>query len=290
MKTGMFITLLMIVSACASARKDVERHESVVMPSTQVRHLHSEQNKQNYRIYVSVPASYYEDPKREFPALYVLDADYSFALAKQITEHLSDRGRLPEMFIFGIAYDGPNHYRLHRTRDYTPSFVAGGGYGADFQKHSGGGPAFARFLERELIPYAEKNFRVSKQRVLAGHSYGGLFASWMMIEQPQVFSGYVAVSPSLWYDQKKIFEQEKKGAASRQYSNTKAFFAVGSRECPRFGTSNDLVGDMQEWISRLDSRKHKGLTLKSNMFEDENHGTVFPAALTRGVLFVLGSS
>lgn len=132
--------------------------QTVVLPNTQIRKIHSKFTGQDYRIYVNIPATYGANSSKKYPSLFMLDADYSFALAKQITEHLSDRNRIPETFVFGIAYDDPSKYRLNRTRDYTPTHVLGGGYGPEFEKHSGGGPKFADFIEKELIPFLKKNF------------------------------------------------------------------------------------------------------------------------------------
>ncbi|WP_268864748.1 alpha/beta hydrolase-fold protein, partial [Legionella pneumophila] len=90
-----------------------------------------------YNLYISLPKEY-DSNKKDYPTIYLLDADYSFALAKQISEHLSDRNRINDSIIVGIAYANPNEYKKNRTRDYTPSYVGSGGYGAEYQKYSGG--------------------------------------------------------------------------------------------------------------------------------------------------------
>lgn len=264
----------------SNPRKEVERFESYVLPNTQIRKIHSEHTKQNYRIYVSIPSTYFDNPEKQFPSLFTLDADYSFAIAKQTSEHLSDRNHIPELFIFGVAYDGPLNYRTHRSRDYTPTHVPDGGYGPQFQKYSGGGPAFSDFIEKELIPYLQKNFRLSKDRALVGHSYGGLFASWMMLTRPSIFSGYISVSPSLWYDKRKIFKlHNNKEVAAR------AFFGIGSTEN---GGEYRMVDDMNRFVKLLRDVNRENTAIGSVVFPDENHDTVFPAALTRGIVHVFG--
>lgn len=260
------------------ARKEVERFSSVVLPNTQVRKIVSEHTKQNYSIYVSLPAGYYDNPHKNYPSIFVLDADYAFALTKQISEHLSDRNRLEESIIFGIAYDGPLNYRANRTRDYTPSFVATGGYGEEFQKYSGGGPKFADFIEKELLVYLSKNFRLSSKKIIVGHSFGGLFSSVMMLTRPHVFSGYLVVSPSLWYDQNLVF---KKIDQLKDHKKLSAFFAIGEAEN---GGYYPMVDDMKRFVSLLP----KNIMHNSVVLLDENHDTVFPAALTKGLIYLLG--
>jgi predicted alpha/beta superfamily hydrolase len=107
-----------------------------------------------YDIRVALPRSF-NSSQRQYPVLVLLDADYAFPAAHAIVNHLTDRGRLPEMVVVGIGYadaDDRDSYRRQRTRDYTPWFAKEGGYGPEFQKLSGGGPAFARFLGEELLP------------------------------------------------------------------------------------------------------------------------------------------
>lgn len=290
----LFILALALFSFGARASnsnlgKETERFESVAMPNTQIRKIYSKFTKQSYRIYVNIPATYHNEPQRKYPALFTLDADYSFPLAKQTSEHLSDRNHIPEVFVFSIAYDGPLNYRLTRTRDYTPTYCMDNpGYGPEFQKHSGGGPAFADFLEKELIPYLEKSFRISNQRALVGHSYGGLFAAWMLIARPQVFNGYISLSPSLWYDNMFVSRLEKQIASTRKDLKAKAFFGVGEKEARVYGTSFAMVDDMQKLVATLIGRKYKNLQIRSAVFPDENHDTVYPGALTRGIMFVFG--
>lgn len=263
--------------------KEYERFESVNLPNTQVRKLFSEHTNTAYRIYVSLPASYFDESDKKYASVFILDADYAFPLVKQISEHLSDRNRLPEALVFGIAYDGPLNYRVNRTRDYTPSHVPNGGYGPEFQKHSGGGPAFANFLEKELVPYLSQHFRLNEIRALIGHSFGGLFTSWMLLKRPQLFNGYIAVSPSLWYDQRLVINMLNGHKKTEQQISGKAFFAIGASEN---NGQYQMVDDMKMFTNLLPTKVGKSLSIKSVIFPDENHDTVFPAALTRGLQFV----
>lgn len=277
----------LLATSDSRPRDEVERFENVVLANTLVRKIHSNVTKQDYRILVNVPASYYSEPNKKYPALFTLDADYSFALAKQITEHLSDRNHIPEMFVFSIAYDGPPQYRINRTRDYTPTRVLEGGYGADFQKHSGGGPAFAEFIEKELKPYLRRAFRLSENSALVGHSFGGLFSAWALITRPSLFDSYICVSPSLWYDKSLVLRLAER-ASNFGNRPLKIFLAVGSKESPAYGTTYDLVKDLRDFTAILRDKKSEALVLDSETFQNESHDTVFPGALTRGIPFVFG--
>ena len=250
---------------------------------TEVRVLASESNGIRYKLYVSLPHSYAEGSSR-YPVVYLLDADYSFLIARNIGDHLAERQHLRELIFVGIAYDGPLQYRMNRTRDYTPLFSPTGGYGPEMQKVSGGGPKFRSFLEQELIPFIDRNYRtVAGDRTLVGHSYGGLFASWNVLLEPSLFQRYIVVSPSLWYHDRWIFELEKERAKSGKALRARMYLAVGALER---NEERDMPDDLRAFARKLQSRHYAGLVLSSAVLDDETHNSVFPRALSNGLRFV----
>ncbi len=108
----------------------------VTLPNTEVHSMTSKSNGIEYKLYVWVPNDYAKSAK-SYRVVYVLDVDYSFPIVRGIVEHLSDRRRLQGLIVVGVAYGGPPQYRLNRTRDYTPTHTLEGGYGPEYQRHSG---------------------------------------------------------------------------------------------------------------------------------------------------------
>lgn len=241
----------------------------LVVDRAEVRRLVSKENGVAYKLYVALPHGY--DGKKRYPVVYALDADYSFLIARNVADHLAERDHLRELIIVGIAYDGLPQYRLNRTRDYTPKFSPTGGYGPEYQKVSGGGPKFRAFLEKELIPFIDRSYAtLPKERCLVGHSYGGLFATWMLLSQSPHFNRYIIVSPSLWYDDGWIFKQvPSKTLAARVY------MASGASEDPI------MASDLRKLSARI-----KAQALDANVLADETHNSIFPRALSNGLRFV----
>ncbi|HXI20747.1 MAG TPA: alpha/beta fold hydrolase [Gemmatimonadales bacterium] len=256
----------------------------VALPRTEVRRLQSRGVGVEYKLYVSLPRGY-EENQRDYPVVLLLDADYSFALARNIVEHLSDRGDLPQAVLVGIAYGGPEAYRKNRTRDYTPTFVPTGGYGPEYQAVSGGGPRFRDFIAHELVPFLDHAYRVSTRRYLVGHSYGGLFATWVALTDPELFSGYVIVSPSLWYDDGLIFSLEEEVARRHPDWPARAYLIVGDRE---INQQHNMVADLRRLATTLERRHYPGLQLRWEVAADETHNSIFPRGLSNGLRFVLG--
>jgi predicted alpha/beta superfamily hydrolase len=261
--------LLATAAGAAGPRVDLARTERFS--------LRSRETGFAYDIRVALPRSF-NGAQKPYPLLVLLDADYSFPLSHAIVNHLTDRDRLPEMVVAGIGYadaDDRDAYRRQRTRDYTPWFSPSGGYGPEFQKLSGGGPAFARFLENEVLPELAARYRASGDRTLVGHSYGGLFAAWMLTRGDARFRRFIIVSPSLWYLDRRLFAQIE---ARKTAPGPRVYLAVGQNE----GTNGDMESDLR----RLQTLLGGGADVELEVFSRQNHDTVFPFALSNGLRFV----
>lgn len=270
---------LLMVGLCLSANA-IADNNNFFLPNTLIKDLQSKINGVHYNLYISLPRGYHSNAKR-YPIIYLLDADYSFALAKQISEHLSDRNRIQESIIVGIAYKNSNEYKKNRTRDYTPSYVASGGYGEQYQKYSGGAEKFYQFINSELIPYFNKNYRVSNSSTFIGHSFGGLFGVYLLIKHPEVFNNYVIVSPSLWYDNQLVLKMAKHKHDFNVSYIKNICFVIGSRE-----NTGDyrMVDDLKLLNATIISKPHKNLNTILSVVNNMDHDTIFPTALTQGLM------
>ena len=129
------------------------------------------------------------------------------------------------------------------------------------------------------------------RKTLVGHSYGALFGFHVLFTRPEMFSSYVFGSPSLWFDRGVMFRTEEAWARSGRKLSARIHMVTGSYEAiapgPRYNTTNDLVADMERMRRILASRDHAGLTITSEVAQGEDHLTVFPDVVTRGLLAVL---
>ncbi|MDH3405144.1 MAG: alpha/beta hydrolase-fold protein [Acidobacteriota bacterium] len=293
---AVLVSLSASLAAAAAPAPRLGPPRPFALERVEVRALAAAATGVSYKLYVSLPHSYDGDVvtahatlsrRDHYPVVYLLDADYSFLLARNITDHLAERADLPEVILVGIGYDGPRAYRRHRTRDYTPTFVPDGGYGPELQRYSGGGPKFLEFLAAELLPAVEEAYRVTPgDRTIVGHSYGGLFASWALFERPALFGRAVAVSPSLWYDDRLVLRREQTYAADHRRLPGRVYFGVGARE---INSSRSMVADLAAFARQLRARGYEGLELQVAVLDDETHNSVFPRALSNGLRFVFAA-
>ena len=275
--------------APASSPADGPEPRPLVVDRVELRDLTSRVNGVAYELRVALPHGY-DTPGRRFPVVYTLDADYSFLIARNITDHLSERDHLREVVVVGIGYPDQEpgrtaSYRGNRTRDYTPTHVRDSGYGPEFQKDSGGGPKFLEALATEIVPFIVRHYRTDPgERVLVGHSYGGLFAVWTLFTRPGLFHRYVAVSPSLWYDDHLVTRLEETFAADHDALPARLYLCVGSRE---HSSERSMVADLRQLADRLERRSYRGLAFEARVMEDQTHNSVFPACLSNGLRYVL---
>jgi len=265
---------------CAAAVAD-EELQPYVLPATQVHSLRSDDPAIDYEIRVWLPPGYAAS-QRSWPVLVMLDADYSFPLVVSIADHLMQRGQSMAYVIVAIGYansaGNPYWYRRNRTRDYTPVHVPDGGYGAEFQKFSGGGPAFLKFIADRLLPFLAAKFRIDRaDAVFVGHSYGGLFGAHVLAEEPDLFAKYVLVSPSLWYDDHRMLEPARFAALAALRDAKQVFLAVGAHENQ---DGRRMVDDLEQYADLLRAAGNPRLAVEQRVFDDETHASVFPLAVS----------
>ncbi len=278
------ILLVLTVIVSIVVRAPLAAAKPYAIPNTQEQHIRSKFTGAGYRLFISLPDGYSTSGK-SYPVVYMLDADYSFALVRNVVQHFVERQDLPPLILVAIAYPGAASsravYRMNRTRDYTPVYAPDGGYGAEYQKVSGGAARFRAFFARELTPYIERRYRASpSDRTIIGHSYGGLFATYVLLTEPELFRRYIVVSPSLWYANRIALTMADDTADTTIKPGARAFFAVGALE------NSNMIDDLNELVRKLRRRDPAKLQISQQIFEKERHNSVFPGAVTRGLLTV----
>ena len=200
----------------------------------------------------------YEKNKLAYPVLYMTDGDAHIGHTASTIEFLSRNGRMPEMIVVGIT-------NTDRTRDLTPT-KATGPNAAQFPT-AGGADNFLKFIETEVIPEIEKRYRVQPYRVLAGHSFGGLFAVHALITRPELFNSYVAVSPSLQWSDDATLKRAEEFFKTRKELHATLFTSLGNEP-------GDIGKDFEAFKQLLAKNQVKGFEWDAEQMTDEDHGSV----------------
>ena len=137
---------------------------------------------------------YFETP---LPVLYVvdggLDQDY-FHIAALSNLTLINAERQP-MIVVGV--------RTHdRAPEISPKATDPRYIGGEFEGW-GGSHDFRQHLLQEVQPFVEARFDTGRRAVI-GESLAGLFVVETLLETPEAFDDYIAISPSLWWDDRRL--------------------------------------------------------------------------------------
>lgn len=261
--------ILFIYFSSANAQSDVTNDYDFNLYNTQVILLNSEFVDDTFHIYISLPDGYNNSDKL-YPVLFILDGDISYGMAASIARYLEIGGNIPELIVVGIGYGAiEKNAGNKRNRDYRPN-------------DSGGAENFQKFLNGELIPFIDNNYRtLSDDRTIAGYSLGGLFALYSLFTQPKTFDGYIVGSPYLLPGNFIIFDYEEKAASTLNDVSARIFISVGSEASDEkyFNPIDELVTIMQE-------RDYADLKIETKVFDGSDHLVGPPEVITHGLVSV----
>jgi predicted alpha/beta superfamily hydrolase len=187
-------------------------------------------SKRAYQISVALPSGYSKE-HAAYSVLYAADANAEFGTVVETARLLSllnQNKEIPDLVIVGIGYPkaGQGFHASGGLRglDLTPTpdpvwvredaklEIA---QGMPPSEGSGGAPEFLAFIRSELIPAIEKLFNVSRtDRAWFGHSLGGLFGVYAMLNNDGLFRRFIIGSPSLWWNDQAILTTEESFAQS----------------------------------------------------------------------------
>lgn len=229
----------------------------VTVPRTETITLYSSAADRDYNIYVALPEAY-SLRDVDYPVIYLLDGDRDFIWATEYSRWLSFINVIPRAIIVGIDNS------LHRDQDLLP-------------KNQEGVENFVTFLQEELIPYIDSNYRtIPTDRTLSGASHGGLFALYTLFHKPEMFNRYIVTSPPLFKDDL-IFKYEEEFASNHSKLPVKLYLSIGGLEATTFITY------LEELYERLEGRNYSGLDIYMVVIEDEKHMTTLIQGLIYGL-------
>lgn len=292
--------LLTAAIAIAGQASAAPASASFALDNTEVRDIRAPALNRDYQVFVALPDSYREGSRR-YPVLFVVDANYSFPIVRNIAQRLHKHAGMEEVIVVGLSYAKGDSGVYSRRRDYTPTVPRNQAYRSDMpgrQPAFGEASAYGRFVTAEVFPMIARQYRADMRRkVFIGHSYGSLLGLDMMLKQPRAFEHYILGSPSLWFDAGVMFDREKAYAGKNRDLPASVFFGIGGLErlAPgkrrsRSEENADMVADLQEFDSALQTRRYPGLKTRVRVFADEDHASVFPLVLTHGLRAYLNSS
>jgi predicted alpha/beta superfamily hydrolase len=234
------------LSICHSASVELDATTEPIVLGTKYT-IHSEILGDDRSFIVNLPEGY-ESTGLHYPALYVLDAEYFYYQTHGALQFLSECGYnnnrpVPQTILVSML-DGD------RNRDFTATHAPI--QGPMRFPTSGGAATYLEHVEKELRPFIDTNFRTSSS-ILAGWSLGGLFTFYTFLEKPDLFATYIAISPSLWWNNQEPLSWAKDRISDGDEFRQRLVITQGELEGGNIG--NSVKGGI---VPLLEEKKAKG--------------------------------
>jgi predicted alpha/beta superfamily hydrolase len=274
--------------------------------------LTSNSTGRSYRLFVSVPAG--EAPAGGWPVLYLIDGNLHFGIAVDAARIQAPWPDVRNPIVVGIGYPTDSVAKAldFRMPDLTTPPSEGylsGGWIANMPTPGSGYGDMDRYLDfliKEVKPLIVERFAAAAaDATLMGHSLGGLTTLHALFRHPGAFQNHVAISPSIWWDSRAVLNHEAPFVERLQRGEVKAriLISAGEEEDPAFqrfaegegpmplATYNAMAldcriaQDVRGLVGRLTPLQRPGFEVQGYIHPGDDHNTVPPAAIARGVRF-----
>lgn len=210
------------------------------------------------------------DKTKSYPVIYLLDGSMNedFIHVSGLVQFFNLMYAMPETIVVGIA-------NIDRKRDFTFHTDL-----KDLQKDyptTGHSDKFISFLEKELKPYIESQYKTT-DKYLFGQSLGGLLATEILVKKPEMFDNYFIISPSLWWDDQSLLKQAPQMFSKSGDKKKFVYVSVGKDEHPV------MVKDAGSLYDVLKKTGKKNWTVEYKLMETDNHATILHRSLYEGLV------
>ena len=241
--------------------------------------------------WVRLPDNFQPDNDEKYAVIYLMDG---FSLESTLEAVYGNYWGhyLPHMILVGVSN------RKNRTRDLTTSQIKMR-RGSAFDYETGGAETFTKFMEEELIPYIDSKYPTMNYRTLIGHSYAGLFTINMLVNHNHLFQNYIAIDPSLDWDDQKLLKQAKQKLSTESYEGKSLFVSLAAEQLHMWNEEINMENIMDdsseftlfarsiiEFSNYTKSQKQNGLNFSWKVYNEDLHGTVPLPSIRDGLIFL----
>jgi len=252
--------------------------------------LFSNTFQETKNFWVQLPENYNPNSSEKYPIAYILDGSIHLNTVHTVQSYYSG-GYFPKMILIGISN------RTNRTRDLTTTQVKKF-QGTEMDENTGGAEKFTQFIENELIPYIDSKYATTTYRTLIGHSYAGLFTINTLINHPYLFENYLAIDPSLDWDNQKLLNEAKIKLQNENYKGKSLFISLNGQLHMQNSAINieNVMQDTSDFtlfarsnitFSNIAKQNaNNGLSFEWKFYPKDIHGTISLPSIMDGLISI----
>lgn len=265
-----FVFLILVFSANSTFAQNTNENGKLFVLGT-IREMQSAELGEKRVLNIYLPEGYEKDSAAKYPVIYLLDgsADEDFIHVVGLVQFNTFEwiNRLPKSIVVGIA-------TVDRRRDFTfPTNIAEDKKNYPTTGHS---DKFISFIEKELQPFVEKNYRTNNSKTIIGQSLGGLLAAEILFKKPTLFNKYIIVSPSLWWDNGSLLNQKPAEIANK----TDVYIGVGKEGLTPTRELRVMEVDANLLAEKVKKATTKNTQVYFDYLPDEDHATIMHQAVS----------
>lgn len=265
MKRLMIAAALLALGACQTTAPSADAGaagEAIVLGRGYT--LHSAALGEARRINVYLPPGY-DAGRQAYPVLYLIDGgvEQDFVHIAGLSQHATISGSFREMIVVGIE-------TVDRRRELTFPATKDASLRTDYPTH-GESAKFRAFIADEVKPWVEARYRTDGLDAVMGESLAGLFVMETFLRQPELFAAYVAIDPSIWWDNNALAGEAAALLAEHQRGEREVYIAAANgAPAMRFGQASIA--------QTLLNGSPPGLGVYYRIMDDEEHSTIYHRA------------
>lgn len=251
--------------------------------------VYSEILGEQRKLWIKYPKFFNSSDNRSYPVVYILDGETQLRALDAVFNYYEGHF-LPDMILIGIS-SGHN-----RMRDLTTSKVSMR-FGMPIEQETGGAENITHFIEQELIPHIDSILPTTNHRTLIGHSFGGLFTINTVLNHPDLFSYYIAIDPSLDWDNQELMKQSETILQKNNFEGKSLFVTLSTASLHMQDGSITIDNIMQdssdytlfarsiiEFSEYAESQNQNGLNFSLNYYPNDIHGSVSLPSIREGLI------
>jgi len=224
---------------------------------------------------IYLPDDYNPKDSLKYPVIYLLDgsADEDFIHIVGLVQYNSFEwiNQVPKSIVVGIA-------TVDRRRDFTfPTTIEEDRKTYPTTGHS---DKFIEFIETELQPFIEKKYKTNNSKTIIGQSLGGLLATEILFKKPTMFNIYIIISPSLWWDNGSLLNQNSEILNATFTQQTNIYIAVGKEGLTPTKIPRVMEVDANLLADKLKATKSTTLKILFDYLPEEDHATIMHQAVS----------
>lgn len=247
----------------AAAAVEVENAVATAPSASLARSVESAVMGKVRELNVLLPSGY-EASQTRYPVIYLLDggAAQDWPTYSARIQAAMEAGQIAPAILVGIATEDRQNELTARAGDRRII--------RQWPNH-GQSDRFRRFIETEVKPLIEADYRTNGDDAVIGESAAALFIVEAYLRQPTLFDRYLAVSPSLWWDREALSKEAAALLATHPAGERQLLLTIGDE-------GGQMQSGMDRLVAALRNKPPQGLVWTYEPRHSETHSTVFSAS------------